>query len=100
VGIWVWVLGMIPKKCGYLGMGMIWVSYPIPNTQKKTGYGCMPITDLFNLCLETNTIPDEWKISYITPIHKGKGSKSQVDKYRPILILPPLAKIFEKLISA
>ena len=59
-----------------------------------------PITDLFNLCLETNTIPDEWKISYITPIHKGKGSKSQVDKYRPILILPPLAKIFEKLISA
>ncbi len=31
VGIWVWVLGTIP------------ISYPIPNTQKKTGYGCMII---------------------------------------------------------
>ena len=58
-----------------------------------------PITDLFNLCIETNKIPDEWKISFITPVFKGKGSKSQVGNYRPISILPPLAKIFEKLIS-
>jgi len=29
VGIWVWVLGIIPKKSGYLGMG---IGY---NTQKK-----------------------------------------------------------------
>jgi len=35
-----------------------------------------PITNLFNLCIETNKIPDEWKISFITPVFKGKGSKS------------------------
>jgi hypothetical protein len=41
VGIWVWVLGIIPKKSGYLGMGIGYDTHIIPNTQKKTGYGCM-----------------------------------------------------------
>ncbi len=55
MGIWVWVLSIIPKKSGYLGMGIeyytqkkwvfgygYWVRYPY-HTQypKKTGYGCM-----------------------------------------------------------
>ena len=35
---------------------------------------CAPITYLFNLCIEENSIPDEWKISFLTPIFKGKGS--------------------------
>ncbi len=33
LGIWVWVLGIIPKKIGYLGMG---IGY---NTQKKWVFG-------------------------------------------------------------
>jgi hypothetical protein len=42
VGIWVWVLGIIPKKSGIWVwvwvLGIMWVSYSIPNTYKKSRY--------------------------------------------------------------
>ena len=59
----------------------------------------IPLTNLFNVCIESNCVPDEWKISYITPIYKGKGSKSSPDNYRPISVLPPIDKIFEAIIG-
>ena len=57
------------------------------------------ITDLFNLCLANNKIPDEWKIALVTPIYKGKGSKSSLDNFRPISILSPISKVFEALLG-
>ena len=56
-------------------------------------------TDLFNLCLSTGSIPDDWKVAFLTPIYKGKGSKSSLDNYRPISILSPISKVFENLLS-
>jgi hypothetical protein len=53
------------------------------------------LTDLFNVCLTQNEMPDEWKISHVTPIYKGKGIKSSLENYRPISIIPPLSKVFE-----
>ena len=57
------------------------------------------MTDLFNLCLSSGSIPDDWKVAFLTPIYKGKGSKSSLDKYRPISILSPISKVFENLLS-
>lgn len=54
---------------------------------------------LFNLCLRSGRIPAEWKIAFIKPIPKPKADKRQVSNYRPISTLPPVAKVFESLIS-
>ncbi len=29
------------------------------------------LTDLFNLCLSICSIPDDWKVAFLTPINKG-----------------------------
>ena len=39
-----------------------------------------------------------FKVSYICPIYKGKGSKSDPDNYRPISVLSVVARLFEKLV--
>jgi hypothetical protein len=57
------------------------------------------ICSLFNNCLRNSEIPDDWKISYTTPVYKGKGSKSDLGNYRPISVLSPIAKVFETLLA-
>ena len=56
-----------------------------------------PLTNLFKAIYETKTIPDQWKIAKINPIHK-KGSKNEISNYRPISNLCSMSKIYEKLI--
>jgi len=55
----------------------------------------IPLTELLNVCLDSDCVSDEWKISFITPIYKGKACKSILDNYRSISVLPPIDKIFE-----
>lgn len=56
-----------------------------------------PLLHIFNTSLREMTYPDAFKISYITPIHKS-GCIDDIENYRPISILPTVAKIFDKLI--
>ena len=54
------------------------------------------ITQILNLFIETNTIPDLWKTGVITPIYKG-GELIAIN-FRPITLLPVISKVLEKLI--
>jgi hypothetical protein len=56
-----------------------------------------PLAILFEKIYSNNTIPEQWKIAKIPPIHK-KGSKNQIENYRPISNLCSFSKNFEKLI--
>ena len=56
-----------------------------------------PIQIIFKTCIREGTFPDMWKMSNVCPIHK-KESKNLKENYRPISLLPILAKIFEKVI--
>jgi len=59
------------------------------------------LTVLFNFCIETNRIPLEWKEAVVTPlVKKKKLSLFDLNNYRGISVLPPVAKIFEKILAS
>ena len=57
-----------------------------------------PLTYIFNLSLEKGEFPDPLKIARVTPLYK-KGSKSDPGNYRPISVLPIMAKVLEKIVN-
>ena len=52
---------------------------------------------IFNLSMKSGTYPDALKVAKVIPIFK-KGSQSSLNNYRPISVLSPINKIFEKLL--
>ena len=48
--------------------------------------------------MQNGEVPSEWKHSHITPVHKG-GSPVDPGNFRPISVVPILAKLFEKIVS-
>ena len=71
----------------------------IPQRVLVDGYTILetPLGVLFEKIYNQKTIPQQWLISKITPIHK-KGQKTPIENYRPIANLCSTSKIFERLI--
>ena len=55
------------------------------------------LTDVFNLSIASNVFPSDWKVAKISPVFKS-GNKSEANNYRPISVLPTIARVFEKLV--
>ena len=53
---------------------------------------------IFNRSIETSIFPDEWKSARITPLYKKFGNRSDPSNYRPISIIPVMAKVFERIV--
>ena len=56
------------------------------------------LTFLISNSLNSGVFPDCLKIGLVNPIHK-KGSKTDMDNYRPITILPIFAKVYEYVVK-
>ena len=56
------------------------------------------LTDIFNLALNRNIIPQIWKLAKIIPIPKPNKDLCNGNSYRPISLLSPIAKTLEKLL--
>ena len=54
---------------------------------------------IFNLSLNQGIVPPDWKLAKVTPIYKGKGKLSDPGNYRPISVVPTVAKLMEKLVK-
>lgn len=60
---------------------------------------CPVICELFNASLTEGRFPDCLKTAQVIPVYKS-GDRLSVKCYRPISLLPSLAKIFEKLMRS
>ena len=54
------------------------------------------LSHIFNLSIQEGVFPEKMKIAKVIPIFK-KGSKANVENYRPISLLPVFSKILERL---
>ena len=52
---------------------------------------------IFSTTFNKGTIPEQWKPSQVTPIHKN-GDKRNFEKYRPISLLYNISKAIEKVL--
>ena len=57
------------------------------------------LTHIFNLSLYQGLLSSDWKIARVTPMFKNKGDKSDPNNYRPISVVPTIAKIIEKAVK-
>lgn len=53
---------------------------------------------IFRASLEQNSLPQDWLIARVVPIHKS-GDKHRVENYRPISITCTCCKILEHILS-
>ncbi|XP_071959528.1 uncharacterized protein [Antedon mediterranea] len=57
-----------------------------------------PIAHIINLSFKTNCLPHDLKTAKVTPLFK-KNTRTSVENYRPISILPTVSKILEKSVA-
>ena len=56
-----------------------------------------PLCSIFNKSISSGIFHDCWKNAKVFPVYKG-DTKSDPNNYRPISVLPVVAKVFEKLV--
>ena len=71
----------------------------IPNKILKDSYEVIApsLSEIFNCSISTNIFPDDFKIGKVSPAHKS-NSRSDLNNYRPISVLPTIARVFERLL--
>ena len=57
-----------------------------------------PLSLLFKISYNTGSLPKEWKIANVAPIHK-KESKGDIKNYRPISLTSPVMNTFERILK-
>ena len=57
----------------------------------------VPLSLIYQKCVDTGKFPDSWKLANVQPIHK-KNNRQVKSNYRPISLLPLCGKILEKII--
>ena len=55
------------------------------------------LMDIFNLSISTKIFPEDLKVLKVVPVYKS-GERESLNNYRPIAVLPTIARVFEKLL--
>lgn len=85
------LISLAPQKKGGLSQTPCFVF------KQLTHLLSLPLSIIFNQCVDTHKFPNPLKIALVTPVYK-KGSPKDPGNYRPISSLPIISKIFEKIL--
>ena len=55
------------------------------------------LTDIYQDCIDTGTVPSQWKHANLCAIHK-KGKKSDPSNYRPVSLTCIASKVLEHIV--
>ena len=58
----------------------------------------VPLSIIFQKCLDSNFVPTDWRVANVTPIFK-KGDRSLPCNYRPVSLTSVVCKVMESLIK-
>ncbi|CAG5056455.1 unnamed protein product [Parnassius apollo] len=72
---------------------------PIEAWKALGARGVCILTNLYNRILSDRIMPDQWRLSIITPVYKGKGSVQDCSNYRGIKVTSHTMKLFERIID-
>ena len=56
------------------------------------------LSTIFNQSIVSGIFPSEWKNARVIPLYKNAGKRSDLSNYRPISIIPIIAKVFERIV--
>ena len=73
--------------------------WPIQVLKQCSQQISLPLSILFNKYFQSGYLPRDWKIAYITPIHK-KGSRNVAGNYRPVSLTSTVVKLMESIIKS
>ena len=57
-----------------------------------------PLSLIFTLSYNSGSLPGDWKVANVVPVHK-KGSKENIENYRPISLTSLVMKAFERILK-
>ncbi|KXZ75890.1 hypothetical protein TcasGA2_TC030917 [Tribolium castaneum] len=56
------------------------------------------LANSINNSFSSGVFPQSLKEAIVVPVYKGKGSRADINNYRPISLLPAFSKVFERLL--
>jgi len=71
-----------------------------PHVLKEASSEIAPVlTWIFNQSISSGTVPDDWRLANIFPLHK-KGPKALPENYRPVSLTCICSKVLEHIIHS
>ena len=56
------------------------------------------MTILFQSIMASESVPNNWKVANVVPVHKGGSSIFLATNYRPIMLTSQLCKVFQTVV--
>ena len=94
-GVFPLVIAVLSNLCKSKATGLDKISARLP--RECADLVASSLCSIFNISIVSGVFPIEWKSTKVIPLFK-QGERSDLNNYRPISIIPVVAKVFERIV--